>query len=230
MKKILLFACLVLGLTGLAQAQSFTVRPASVRDTSVRADASVDVYIYFDNAFQNPLTLVWEETARNFPQGWLVTICDNFACYTVPHAMDTMAEVFAGGHGFLKLTATPLNVVGSGTISYHVYDANNPLFTSNVTFNVESTGGTAVDPTRANELFAVSPQPAHDVLKLSARNGQLDKGTVRLFDLKGQLILSQNVNAVQSQSIDVADLTPGMYMLHYESKSGVMSQKVVVMH
>lgn len=230
MKKIFLFACLVLGLTGLAQAQSFTVRPSTVRDTTLRSDASVDVYVYFDNAFQNPLTLVWEKTGLNVPSQWLMTVCDNFACYPISNSGDTMATVNSGDHGYLKVTAIPQNYSATGSVTYHVWDANNPIFSTDVTFNFNATSATAVDPSQASERFVVSPQPAHDVVRLSARNGQLDKGTVRLYDLKGQLVMSQLVTAVQSQSLDVSSLKPGMYMLRYESKSGTLSQKVVVMH
>jgi hypothetical protein len=226
----LYFTAILLSLGIFASAQSFTVRPSTVKDTTVDARGSVDSYIYFDNAFQSPLTLTWEETNVSYPSGWLMTVCDNFLCYTIPHAFDTMSTVGSGEYGFLKITCTPLEVLGSGTVSYHVWDANNPLYTTNVTFNFNVTGGTSVTVTQPTELFTVTPVPAHDVLHLSARNGQLEKGTVKLFDLKGQLILDQTVNAVSSTDLDVHSLAPGMYMLRYESKAGVMNQKVVVTH
>ena len=98
MRKLYFFAML-LGLGVMANAQSFTVRPSNVKDTTLDARASVDSYIYFDNAFQSPLTLTWEETNRSYPQGWLMTICDNFLCYSIPHAFDTMSTVGTGEYG-----------------------------------------------------------------------------------------------------------------------------------
>ena len=226
----LYFLAMLLSMGMMASAQSFTVRPSTVKDTTLDSRASVDSYIYFDNAFQQPLTLTWEETNRSYPQGWLMTICDNFLCYSIPHAFDTMSTVGAGEYGFLKVTCTPLEITGSGTISYHVWDANNPLYTTNVTFNFNVTGGVSVTMDQPEKLFSVTPSPAHDVLRLSARNGQLEKGNVKLFDLKGQVILNETVNAVQQMELDVHSLTPGMYLLRYESKAGTMNQKVVVTH
>lgn len=228
MRRIYLFAILM-GLAAWVQAQSFSVRPSTTKDTTVAIDHSVDVYIYFDNEFQQPLTLAWEETAHNFPQDWLMTICDNFACYNIPHGLDTMASVSQGGYGFLKVTCTPLVVGGFGTVSYHVYDANNPLYTTNVTFNFNAVTS-AVSNALLSERFTVSPVPAHDALHLTARNGLLDKGTLRLYDLKGQQMRSQSVSAVQSASMDVQALSPGMYMLRYETNAGTLTQKVVVTH
>jgi hypothetical protein len=228
MRKIYLFAIL-LGFAGFLQAQSFTVSPSNTVDTTLDSRTSVDVYINFNNAFQQPITLGWEETNRSYPQGWLMTVCDNNLCYTIPHAADTMAEVAQGGYGFLKLTCTPLEIAGTGTVSYHVYDISNPIYSANVTFNFNVIS-TSVTVDQASALFSVTPVPAHDVLNLSARNGLLDNGNVQIYDLSGQLMLNENVNAVQRKELDVQSFAPGMYLVRYESKAGVLNQKVLVTH
>jgi hypothetical protein len=224
--------CLVvlLGLAAAVHAQSFTVREGTARDTTIDAHGTVDFYVHFDNAFQQPLTLAWEETSVNVPNGWLMTICDNFSCYTIPHGNDTMAQVAQGGAGFLKVTAIPMDSVGTATLGYHVWDANNPIYTATVTMTITATSVLSVTVTQPSELFTVSPVPAHDVLHLAARHGQLDRGNVKIYDLKGQLVLDQAVQAVASTDLSVQDLKPGMYMLRYESKAGVLTQKVVVTH
>jgi hypothetical protein len=79
-------------------------------------------------------------------------------------------------------------------------------------------------------LFSITPVPAHDVLHLSAKNGLLDKGTVKLYDLSGALMLSQDVSAVQRTELDVQSLESGLYIVRYDSKSGSLAQKVVVAH
>jgi hypothetical protein len=223
--------CLVvfLGLAAAVHAQSFTVREGTNRDTTIDAHGYVDFYVHFDNTFQQPITLVWEETSVNHPNGWLMTVCDNAACYTIPHGSDTMASVAQGQAGFLKITAIPQEIAGTATLGYHVYDANNPLYTANITMTITATG-TSVTITQPSELFTVTPVPAHDVLHLTARSGQLDKGNVKLFDLKGQLVLDQAVFATSSTEMDVHSLKAGMYMLRYESKAGLLTQKVVVTH
>jgi hypothetical protein len=171
---------------------------------------------------------VWEETNLSYPSGWIMTICDNAACYNVPHARDTMLAVTAGDSGFLKVTVIPQEILGTGTVSYHVYDLNSPTSQADVTFNFNVLTGT-VDVQYGN-LFAVSPSPATAVLNLRALRGQLDRGTVQLYSLDGRVVLSTDVATASSAQIDVADLESGIYLLRYTSKAGSMTKKVVVAH
>jgi hypothetical protein len=87
-----------------------------------------------------------------------------------------------------------------------------------------------VSTTLGEEKVAISPSPAHDYVGMKAGDGQLEKGTVKLYDLNGQLLLSKPVNAVQSMTIDVQSLMSGIYLLRYEYKSGALTRKLVVSH
>jgi hypothetical protein len=229
MKKIYLLA-LLMGILAIGQAQTFTVTPSLVVNTDVDVNHAADVYIHFNNNMQMPIYLIWEQTADNYPSQWFMTVCDNASCFNLPHAVDSMAAVSVNDSGYLKVSCIPNGTVGTGVVSFRVYDMNSPTSSANVTFNFNATSTTAVSADQLASRFAVSPSPAADVLHLSARGGLLDKGTVALFDLSGQRVLSQDVSAVQNTDLSIAGLAPGIYMLRYESKAGTMNQKVVVAH
>jgi hypothetical protein len=228
MKKIYLLAVLM-GMLVIGQAQTFTVLPSNTVSTSVNPHGSVDSYIYFANAMQQNVTLIWEETNISHPSQWFLTVCDNFSCYTLPHAIDTMAACAIGDSAFLKVTCVPNEIPGNGTITYHVYDMNNPASSADVTFNF-NVQGTAISPSDLDDRFAVAPSPAAETIQLTARGGLLDKGSVTLYDLRGQAVLQQDIHAVQSADLQVASLAPGIYVLRYDSNAGTMTKKVVVSH
>ena len=230
MKKLYTLA-LLLCLVAFGQAQTFTVTPALVVNTDLDPRNSVDVYIHFTNNTQTSMTLGWEQTANVYGSAWFLTVCDNGACFTLPHASETMLPFSPNDSAFLKVTCIPNNVNGTGTVSFRVWDVNQPTSEANVTFNFNAQSTVAVTASQLSDRFAVSPMPAREVLHLSAlRGGLLDKGVVALYDLQGHQVLTQPVSAVQVADLHVADLAPGIYLLRYDSKEGSMTQKVVVAH
>ncbi len=228
--KVVYFLTLMLALFVVGKAQTFTVYPSLVVNTTLDARNTANVYIHFPNSTAQPITLAWEVTNSNYPQGWLMQVCDNNLCYNLPHPLETMNPVVQGDSGFLKMICFPLEIAGTGTITFHVYDVNSPTSSVNVTYNFEATStvGFTTGPTEEN--VNIFPNPAQDYLNIRSLNGQLEKGSVKLYDLKGQLLLDQPVKAGQGNSIDVQTITPGMYLLRYESKSGILTKKVVISH
>ncbi len=230
MKKLYALA-LLLCLVAIGQAQSFTVTPALVVNTDVDPRNSVDVYIHFTNKTQMSMTLGWDQTANVYGSSWFMSVCDNGACFTLPHASETMLPIAPNDSAFLKVTCIPNNVNGTGTVSFHVFDVNQPTSEANVTFNFNAEATVAVTASQLSDRFTVTPTPARELLHLSAlRGGLLDKGVVALYDLQGQKVLSQPVTAVQVTDLRVADLAAGIYLLRYDSKEGSMTKKVVVSH
>jgi hypothetical protein len=229
MKKIYLLGLMMVMMV-FAQAQTFTVTPSNTVDSNLDPRNSLDVYIHFTNTTQSGITFAWSQTNLTHPSAWFMTVCDNRACYTLPHLRDTMAYVAPGDSGFLKVSCIPNAVNGFGTVSFDVHDINFPNDVASVTFNFNAEGATAITNSQLNDRFTVSPSPANASLTLAARGGLLDKGAVSLFDLQGHLVATQAVNALQNTEIATAELAPGIYMLRYESKAGMMTKKVVIAH
>lgn len=72
-------------------------------------------------------------------------------------------------------------------------------------------------------LFTVYPNPVMDMLTIG---GLPQKGTIRLFNAAGKLLLQQSVNA-QTVTMDISQYAKGMYVLQYQSVNGILSQKII---
>lgn len=228
MKKIYFFA-LMMAFAGLLSAQSFVVTPNLTVNETVDPRNSVDTYVHFTNVTTESLQLRWQISYENFPSQWIVTLCDNGSCFSVPHASaENMTAIAAGDSAFLKGTFTPVMTPGLGTVKVLVWDVLDSAGTAvEVTMNVNAVVS-AVSANQLDELFTVSPSPANEMLHLRAVNGNLDKGDVKLYDLKGQVVMQKQVLAGLSADLDVRSLAPGIYMMRYETKAGSMTKKVVI--
>lgn len=67
------------------------------------------------------------------------------------------------------------------------------------------------------------PNPTHGILLVR----QPADGTLELFDLTGQLLLTSQLH-VSSTSVDVSGLPTGLYILKFRSKGRSFSQKIMV--
>ena len=73
--------------------------------------------------------------------------------------------------------------------------------------------------------FSVYPNPASDVLNISYGNAVPLKGSVVMYDLQGRMV--RNFNELVT-SINVEDLTSGMYILNIEHDGAVETRKVII--
>ncbi len=221
----------MMAFVGVLSAQSFTITPSATVTETLDPRNSLDVYINFTNDTQGQQALMWKGTTSTMTAGWIVTICDNESCFGVPHtATEEMAPVAPGADAFLKGTFTPDNIAGASEIAFLVWDANDSANTATEVTMIVNGNATSVTTTLLKDKYSVSPSPASEVLHLRATTGSLDKGEVKLYDLKGQVVMQQRIAKIQSEDLNVSDLAPGIYMMRYETKAGMMTKKVVIAH
>ncbi|MFM2375900.1 MAG: Secretion system C-terminal sorting domain [Bacteroidota bacterium] len=228
MKSIFLFAAwMALVVTGYAQS-SFSISPNSGRMDTTMSDAGlVELNIGFHNLLQRNVTLAWERISGTIPGGWDMTICDNALCYPISRTSGTMDPIPAGGSAYLKLGCNPYQMEGSAILVYRVWDISTPADSVHVTYTFHRLA-TAVTVPEAAAQFSVSPVPADDALFIGFPHVPPNQGTVRLYDLSGQLLRSQPASGGSTLRIDVHSLLPGIYLLRYEGKAGSFTQKVAV--
>ncbi len=227
MKNFLLLTFLCLFAASGAMAQAFTYAPNDSMQSSISPDAYADQVIYFFNPNLNALSLRYEATIQSFPSQWIVSLCSASSCNDLPDTVRTMAPILQRDTAFLHLTAIPQGVPGTMLVVVHVWDVAQPSNSLDVTFMVDATTNAIAAPALANR-FSVSPTPANDVLVMRGIQGPLEKGIVKLYDLQGRVALSQPIGTLQSASLNVQDLEPGIYLLRYETKSGTFTQKTVI--
>ena len=230
MKQRILFLMLLMASASL-WAQSFTVTPNDSLFESISPRGQANLTIYFPNTSGASQRLRWNVPSSSAPLGWTVQVCDNFSCHNAPHPeVDSMMAVAPLDSGFIKATFTPFEIPGSGWAKCVVWDVADSAGTAVQLYFAVDAVPTAVNPLVLDDQYSLSPIPASDVLHLRAKNGALDKGVVKLYDIKGQIVLQSSISTVQSADFDVSELSPGIYMMRYESKVGTMTKKVVVAH
>ena len=80
-----------------------------------------------------------------------------------------------------------------------------------------------------NELSKITIYPNPTTGKLTINNGQLTVDNVKIYDVMGRSIgahLYGRPNATE-MSIDISDLPPGVYFIHFQMETGVITRKVV---
>jgi hypothetical protein len=228
MKKVCLLLCLYASLVTMAVAQSFIVTPNDSVTTSILPSRVAQDYMHFVNTTNQTISLGWQVTTQNFPSQWYVQLCGDPVCRNLPFAgVSYSSNIGPGDTSFLKLLTDPVGIPGALLVVVHVWDSIDPSNSMDVTYIV-NVGTTAASPASLKSKMSISPIPASDAIHLQAHSGLLEKGTARLYDLKGALLLTQPIGNVGASSIDVRDIEPGIYLLRYAAKSGTLTEKVVI--
>lgn len=86
---------------------------------------------------------------------------------------------------------------------------------------------TGVDEISDADGISIFPNPANDVLNLNWINGISGNVAYNLYNATGQLVTSGTV-AQPMGTVDVSDLTPGLYTLNLDTEKGLMFTRVMI--
>jgi len=139
-----------------------------------------------------------------------------------------------GSHGFVKYRIKPLNslLVGDSILnSAEIYfDFNAPVPTNTVTTTI-------IDPLSINEgqvkndQLKVFPNPVNNQITIQFYCNQPDAVSIDLFNIFGQHIKSVSIeslnNGEHQQTIDVSDLSNGIYLVRFGNGSASSTSKFV---
>lgn len=132
-------------------------------------------------------------------------------------------EILGGINVMTTRTVTlPSSLSGTVYVAFRHHDVSDQ-FTVDID-DVKVTSTLATDSFFASN-YAVGPNPATDVVNISAKNNNTIN-TVEITDVNGRVVKNVTVNATTSQ-INVADLNSGVYFLKASSENGVGTSKIV---
>ena len=81
----------------------------------------------------------------------------------------------------------------------------------------------AVNFEKAGSLIVIYPNPARDVLNIEYTSTRSGKIELQVIDSKGAVMLKQNMavsNGMNLESINIASLSKGIYVLRYQDADG----------
>ncbi|HLV52813.1 MAG TPA: T9SS type A sorting domain-containing protein, partial [Cryomorphaceae bacterium] len=153
----------------------------------------------------------------------------------LPYSFDNDLNGVLSDNGFATFE-------GEYEITGHVYsDAGDPqgsvcATTENsvfITFYSEEEEDCVVSTSDADngERPVVFPNPTNDVLNISWSTVPGGTGTIRLTDIQGKNILTENATAsdlIHGVELDVRSVEPGVYMLLFEYEEGHHAEKVII--
>ncbi|MFK7982693.1 MAG: PA domain-containing protein [Saprospiraceae bacterium] len=117
----------------------------------------------------------------------------------------------------------------SAEIDETVYDANNS-FTPLVRMYILPEGVSAVTELSADNLIAVTPNPASDFVNLSMDfTKSFDNVNIMMTDITGRVVLMKDLDNVRNHQmrIDVGNLMSGTFILNITTPDGVRTEKFV---
>lgn len=174
-------------------------------------DTEVELIFNVTNSSTEAMTIKWERT-ENFPNDdWYSFMCDKQQCF-IPSVSDNQFNVDPNEVLEFKVTiSASTNELGS--VSFSIYDVNDPSNSGNVVFNVNDTSNNDYINV---ENVKVYPNPASDYIKLSNADGI---ATMEVFNIIGKKV--KNFTDVQTdQAYNVSDLPKGMYMVRLLDDEG----------
>lgn len=223
-KRISLFTLLAFCLTfGSLQAQ-FTVSPDTVVSGTVYQNGYEHLQIDFANTTQSDLSLEWETVSNTFPPSWGITLCDYQSCFAEIIQGRDMERIPTGVSGFISISFNPGDTLGSGEAVFKVREKGNAA--SEVTVHFQMTSIVGIEDDLLAERVTVYPNPTSNQVTLRAINGDLDAGQLSLISLTGATVNRTEVTQGQEVTLNMRDLSPGVYFLHYETSNGVLTRKV----
>lgn len=182
-------------------------------DQHIESENVSGTYETYDINFttQQPqgITYAWTLISNSLPTDWTYSLCDYTGCYPGIPSNGTMTAISPsqsqnGTEGFFKLTLSPLDVSGDGTVELFVYDSANPSVGDTVSFHIWHTAASASieDVVSINKL--VYPNPATDIVNISSgsSNGYISNAL-------GQKLVTITENS--NHTINVSNWRTGVY-------------------
>jgi len=209
------------------------------------SNVEITIQQYKENGILYALVTLLIEEAVGGTDMWLtVPIVEKVVNYNAPNGESQHHDVFRRS-GFQSGNATQINFVNPGVYLIDVniqvdideaWDADQ-IYTMAILQHVESKEviqASAVSPNlnipintgAINSLqgITIGPNPVKSQLGIQLQNTLAS--TAKLFSLTGQLLAIQAFSG--QTSIDVNNLTPGIYMLEIRNEEGMAVEKIVV--
>lgn len=117
------------------------------------------------------------------------------------------------------------NAAGGTTTGANADRLNDSIFTSTTLVSEDVASGID-ESSNLDNTIAIFPNPISDKFSVSNSLNAGGSLTIRISDVRG-IVVKTIQNAVAYQTIDIADLTDGVYFLRIETSEGEVIKKIV---
>ena len=227
MRKIYLFLFAFLFSAFVCNAQHFVFDPTDNYEKTVSNVYWTHHTVFMQNLTGGELILSWERLEIDFPAEWQADLCDYVNCYMGIPESGTMLAISDTTRGFLKITLNPNGFVGTGTVSFRVYDNKHPEMADTVHFTIHTAVLYVIVITESKQKLQVYPNPADDHVFLIL--AYPESAEIKIVNASGQTVLSQNLQEGLKTQLAIGHLPKGLYFIVLTNDSGILErQKLVI--
>lgn len=152
------------------------------------------------------------------PSGWEQ---DPYTCEGTP-----------GGHGFVNIAFRPVGGdtaffslppgLTNATVCYVVTAVytNGQMSCATEEICVENYT-TGLETELAELGWSIFPNPAHSHVIIEWTSGQVGPQSVEILDIQGKQVLTQQIQGIGREHLDISSLSPGLYMIRIMGESGI---------
>ena len=130
------------------------------------------------------------------------------------------------GKGYVMFKVKPKAGYAVGDIipnTASIYFDFNPAIVTN-TFNTEFVAALGTNSFENNQ-FGFYPNPAKDQLTVTSNNTIHSIKSIVIYDVLGKVVLTKQVSNTEAQTVNIAELNAGVYMIEITSNNNVKVMK-----
>lgn len=130
------------------------------------------------------------------------------------------------GKGYVMFKVKPKTGYAVGDIipnTASIYFDFNPAIVTN-TFNTEFVAALGTNSFESNQ-FGFYPNPAKDYLTITSNNAIHSIKSIIIYDVLGKVVLTKQVSNSEAQTVNIAELNTGVYMIEITSNNNVKVMK-----
>ena len=141
----------------------------------------------------------------------------------VPGATNTFAQVTTGDSPpeqfmFAEITATFMRI--------EVLNNYGDMFTGFAEIAFSGVANLGVNDNVLEETLSVYPNPARDFVTIS-NSTDVTINSIEIYDMNGRLVEQLKVNSSSDQTINVSELTTGMYLMNITSDQATVVKRLI---
>lgn len=190
--------------------QQFTLSQKTV-NLDVAAGGSFAKIVQITNNSTTDSDFTWTLLSATLKNTWTATLCDPTLCHNMPFAASNSFVLGINKTKTFKLDAETNSECGSGQIALAIKLDSDPTHSDTLTFNLKA-WCTAIEDVKSKTPKVILYSAADDIQII----GISDFKQVKIIDLSGRSIATQQLNGNDIQSISLPFLPKGVYIFHFE--------------
>ena len=81
---------------------------------------------------------------------------------------------------------------------------------------------------QASAHFRIYPNPVSNILRVDAKSNITDVSEIKIYDIQGKIVKTQKYSNETDNSIDVSDITSGVYYLIIVTQEKSLIEKIII--